>query len=83
MITDSTYKQEEAALAQLFSEAGWQDGPLFDEQRVKRIEQRAMHELIAKESTNFVFMSFGSVIANFTSTFLGGGSFDSNQDYRL
>ena len=82
MITDQTYQQEEAKVKKLFAEAGWYEKPLPNEERIDRIEERALHERITKESADFIFTSFGAVLSNFTNVFLGSVEHET-QDYKV
>jgi len=82
MITDQTFQQEEAEIKVIFEEAGWLKRPVPNELRIHRIEERVLHEQISKESIDFIFTSFGSVLGSFTSAFFGHIP-NSNQDYRV
>ena len=70
-------------MQKLFTEAGWSELPAPNELRIDKIEQRAMGELIAKESISFVFHSFGSVLSSFADTFLSDRSPTDPQDYKV
>lgn len=82
MITDQTFLKEEAEVQKLFAEAGWSEIPIPNEARILAIEERVLHERIAKESTDFIFTSFGAVLSNFTNVFLGNVENEA-QDYKV
>ena len=82
MINEQTYQQEEAEIKKLFNEAGWAEMPPPNERRIAQVEERALHERIAKESTDFIFFSFGSVLSNFANTFLGDREIN-DEDYKV
>lgn len=84
MITDQTYEQERASAERIFAEAGWAETPVPNELRIQKIEEKLIYERIAKETTDFVFTSFGVVLENFTHVFLGSRSEgDELSDYRV
>ena len=62
MITDQTYQQEEAKIQQVFKRAGWAVDLQPNHERIERIADRAMLENVMKDTTTFVFMSFGTAI---------------------
>ena len=82
MITDQTFQEAEESLQQIFTEAGWTEIPLPDENRIERIVERALHEQISKDTIDFVFFGFGAVLSSFSTTFLGENSIE-EQDYRI
>jgi len=71
MITDQTYQKDEAEMKQIFAQAGWHEIPAPNEIRINRIEERALSERVSKEATDFIFTSFGTVLASFTSAAFG------------
>lgn len=82
MITDQTFLKEEAEVQQLFAEAGWFKEITPNEERIQLIEDRVLHERITKESTDFIFKSFGAVLSNFSNVFLGDVQHE-DQDYKV
>lgn len=82
MINDHTYQQEESELKKLFAEAGWSEIPTPNELRINKIEERALSERIIKDSINFVFASFETVLSDFANTFLVDRA-EAPQDYRV
>ncbi len=62
MINDQTYQVEEAKINDLFQKAGWHVERQINYERIERIADRAMFENITKDTTTFVFMSFGTAI---------------------
>ena len=62
MINDQTYQIEEAKINDLFQKAGWHVELQVNNERIERIADRAMFENITKDTTTFVFMSFGTAI---------------------
>lgn len=82
MINDHTYQQEEVEFNKVFAEAGWAEIPLPNELRIQRIEEKALHELITKETIDFTFHSFGAVLGNFAAVFLSSNQ-PSPQDYKV
>ena len=62
MLNDQTYQIEEAKISALFKEAGWDVELQVNNERIERIADRAMFENFAKDTTTFVFMSFGTAI---------------------
>jgi len=82
MINDESYAYEEAKLSKIFAEAGWSEIPQPNELRIQRIEQRAISEMIIKESIDFVFNSFEEVLGSFAHTFLSKRS-ETPEDYRI
>ena len=81
MITDETYFEEERKIRAIFKEAGWEDRPEPNTERIEQIAERALHESIIKDSTSFIFLSFTSVIANFLSAFFGSVN-TTDKDYK-
>jgi len=82
MINDETFAIEEAEIQKIFAEAGWSEVPKPNELRIQQIEERAINEMIIKESIDFVFNSFEQVLGSFASTFLGSRESNSG-DYRI
>ena len=62
MINDQTYQVEEAKINDLFKQAGWDVELQANYERIERIADRAMFENITKDTTTFVFMSFGTAV---------------------
>ena len=62
MITDKTYQIEQAKIEQLFQEAGWKVELVPNYERIERVAERAMFENVMRDTTTFIFMSFGTVI---------------------
>lgn len=62
MINDQTYQVEEAKIKDLFQQAGWHVELEVNSERIERIADRAMLENITKDTTTFIFMSFGTAI---------------------
>ena len=62
MINDQTYQVEEAKISELFQQAGWAVELQSNAERIERIADRAMLENITKDTTTFIFLSFGSAI---------------------
>ena len=62
MINDQTYQVEEAKINELFKQAGWSVELQSNPERIERIADRAMLENIAKDTTTFIFLSFGSAL---------------------
>ncbi len=82
MINDQTYLKEESELNKLFAEAGWSEVPRPNELRIQKIEERALSERIVKDSINFVFSSFESVLTGFADALLVSREIPS-QDYKV
>ena len=62
MINDETYQVEEAKISELFQQAGWTVQLQTNFERIERIADRAMLENITKDTTTFIFLSFGTAI---------------------
>lgn len=71
MINDQTYQIEEAKIKDLFQKAGWSVDLQVNNERIERIADRAMFENISKDTTTFVFMSFGTAISGLVSASFG------------
>jgi len=82
MINDQTYHHEESELKKLFTEAGWSEIPSPNELRINRIEERALSERIIKDSIDFIFNGFETVLSGFADTFLVDRE-TPPQDYRV
>ena len=82
MINDQTFLKEEAEVRKLFAEAGWSEIPTPNEIRIQKIEERAISEMIIKESISFVFYGFESVLSSFASSFLSRKDYGP-QDYKV
>lgn len=82
MITDATFPVEEASFADLLRQAGWLTLPEPDVQRIERIEERAMHETIIRESTEFIITNFAATIPDLFGALTGAVGRD-DIDYRV
>ena len=82
MINDQTYQVEEAKIQDLFKQAGWKVDLQINHERIERIADRAMFENIAKDTTTFVFMSFGSVLNGLIGASFGCVIGDSKINYK-
>lgn len=81
MITDETYADEERQMRELFQQAGWDADPPPSTARIEAITERALHEIIIKDASSFIFRSFTSVTSNFLSAYFGSVSSD-DHDYK-
>ena len=82
MITEQTFQQEEAKIRTLFQQAGWAVEQQPDYERIERIADRAMFENVMKDTTSFVFMSFGSAIHGLVGAAFGCVIVEDNINYR-
>lgn len=71
MINDQTYQIEEAKIKDLFQKAGWSVDLQVNNERIERIADRAMFENISKDTTTFIFMSFGTAISGLVGASFG------------
>ncbi len=82
MINDQTYQIEEAKINDLFVKAGWFVELQSSSERIERIADRAMFENIGKETTSFIFVSFGSAIHGLVGASFGSIIVRENTNYK-
>ena len=82
MINDQTYQVEEAKISELFRQAGWAVELQSNPERIERIADRAMLENITKDTTTFIFLSFGSAIHGLVGASFGCVSGFPDVDYK-
>jgi len=83
MITDQTYQAEEAKINDLFKQAGWDVVKQVNYERIERIADQAMLQNIMKDTTTFVFMSFGTALNGLVGATFGCIVGGENIDYRV
>ena len=72
MISDENYDREEMEIRKIFEGTGPAREPeAQSEKRINRIVERAHFESVLKDTTSFVFTSFGSGLAELTGALFG------------
>ena len=82
MISDATFPLEEANFADLMREAGWSRVPRISERRIEAIEERALHETVIRESTEFIITNFAATLPELFGAVIGTVGRD-DIDYRV
>ncbi len=70
MISDEDYQNREEEIGQLFAQEPRPD-PADDVRRINRIVERALFENVVKDTTSFIFSSFGSALGGLTGAVIG------------
>lgn len=79
---DPIHQIEEAKIANLFQQAGWTVPVPVNYERIDEITDRAVLQNIMKDSTTFIFMSFGSAMNGLVGATFGCVVGDSSINYR-
>ena len=74
MISDEEFDRTERELEELFGFRKVEFAPEVDSKRIDRIVEKAMYEAVVKDTTSFVFNSFGSAIFGLAGAVLGQAS---------
>ncbi len=82
MNTEQIYQIEEAKIAKLFTQAGWTVPEQVNYERIDEISDKAILQNIMKDSTTFVFMSFGAAMNGLVGATFGCVVGDPSINYR-
>lgn len=81
---ESSYQEIAKEMSSVFQQAGW-NVELYEPNyaRIERVANRAMFENVMKDTTTFVFVSFGTAVHSLVGAVFGAVSGDNTIDYKV